>query len=90
MKDGQQHNQTKLKIHLFSVLREKVGQDELHVALPPASRGSDLLDHLSRHIPHIAPYRDVIRLAVNESYVRSDVMLEDGDEVALITPVSGG
>jgi molybdopterin converting factor small subunit len=27
---------------------------------------------------------------VNHSYVNSDVVLHDGDEVALIPPVSGG
>jgi molybdopterin converting factor small subunit len=35
-------------------------------------------------------HRAAIRLAVNQTYVPTDTRLHDGDEVALITPVSGG
>ena len=80
-----------VRVLLFSVLREKVGADTLHVNLPAGeASGAGLLDHLSRQHPEIAPYRPVIRLAVNQVYARNDVALCAGDEVALITPVSGG
>jgi len=32
----------------------------------------------------------VLRVAVNDEWVQKDRILEDGDEVALLTPVSGG
>ena len=79
-----------IRVHLFSVLREKLGRDVLDVALRASGRGSDLLDHLAGAYPEIAPYRSVIRLAVNEAYTRESVPLKSGDVVALITPVSGG
>jgi molybdopterin converting factor small subunit len=31
-----------------------------------------------------------MQVAVNQQYVRDPVTLQDGDEVALITPVQGG
>jgi molybdopterin converting factor small subunit len=71
-------------------LKEKMGRDALEVAIELPLSGSDLLDHLARAYPEIAPYRPVIRLAVNEVYVREQIELKSGDEVALITPVSGG
>ena len=48
------------------------------------------LDQLANEYPIIQQYRSIIRLAVNESYVQESFKLEEGDIVALITPVSGG
>ncbi|ARA92321.1 molybdopterin synthase sulfur carrier subunit [Rhodothermaceae bacterium RA] len=75
---------------LFSVLREKVGRAAVDVAVPAPATGSALLDALEAAHPAVAAYRPVIRLAVNQTYVPESVDLQEGDEVALITPVSGG
>ncbi|RMH56581.1 MAG: MoaD/ThiS family protein [Bacteroidetes bacterium] len=75
---------------LFSVLREKVGRAAVEVAVPEPATGSSLLDALEATCPAVAAYRPVIRLAVNQTYVPESVGLQEGDEVALITPVSGG
>jgi molybdopterin converting factor small subunit len=75
---------------LFSVLREAVGRSELVVRLAAPATGEDLLDGLAAVHPAVGRYRRVVRLAVNQAYVGAGVRLEDGDEVALITPVSGG
>jgi molybdopterin converting factor small subunit len=75
---------------LFSVLREKVGRPMIDFGLGGPATGADLLDALVDEYPVLRPYRSVIRLAVNESYVAEHITLAEGDEVALITPVSGG
>ena len=77
-------------VRFFSLLREKTGQSEVTVSLPQNTTGTDLIDHLESEYPAIAEARSAIRLAVNQSYVAADTTLQDGDEVALITPVSGG
>jgi molybdopterin converting factor subunit 1 len=41
-----------------------------------------------RH-PSIAALRS-FRIAVNEAYANDDVLIQPGDEVAIIPPVSGG
>lgn len=79
-----------IRVLLFSVLRERVGKQTLSVTLTPPATGRTLVRHLESVYPGIAPYRDVIRLAVNEVYSTDDTLLNTGDEVALITPVSGG
>jgi molybdopterin converting factor small subunit len=71
-------------------LKEKVGVGRKDMTLPSPATGSDLLDALARQYPDLVGYRRVIRLAVNQSYTEVDTALSDGDEVALITPVSGG
>ncbi len=79
-----------VQVLLFSMLREKLGRSSLEVSLEPGATGGVLLDQLCAMNQDICSYRNVIRLAVNASYVKEDVVLNAGDEVALITPVSGG
>lgn len=79
-----------VRVLLFSVLREQAGTGEVAVTLPAPATGHALLDHLVERFPRLRSYRPVVRLAVNERYASLDTPLHDGDEVALITPVSGG
>lgn len=79
-----------VRVLLFSVLRECVGAGEVTVSLPGDATGGTLLDRLAERHPAFGDYRSVVRLAVNEQYAAPDTRLHDGDEVALITPVSGG
>ncbi|MFQ5571438.1 MAG: MoaD/ThiS family protein [Rhodothermales bacterium] len=78
------------QVLFFSVLRQHVKADCITVELESPATGATLLDYLEREYPVIGPYRSVVRLAVNEEYVPESIVLSDGDEVALITPVSGG
>lgn len=86
------HDGTALRVRvlLFSVLRDRLGTEALELSLEPPVTGADLLDRLADEHPAIAAYRSVVRLAVNQSYAPAATPLDDGDEVALITPVSGG
>ncbi len=79
-----------VRVLFFSLLKEKVGASELSLTLNAPATGADLLDRLETAYPGIADHRSSLRLAVNQEYVKTDVSLEEGDEVAVITPVSGG
>jgi len=82
--------QVRLRVLLFSTLRERVGSSEIEVSIPSPATGRRLLDQLAARYPAIAAYRPVVRLAVNQEYVPESVELHENDEIALITPVSGG
>lgn len=82
--------QLQLRILLFSILRERLGQPELEVSVPAPITGGQLLDYLAEQYPTVASYRSVIRLAVNQTYAPETIELHEHDEIALITPVSGG
>ncbi len=79
-----------VRVLLFSVLRDLVGTGEIDLVLPAPARGEDVLDWLAVEYPAIRRYASVTRLAVNHVYAPPFTELRDGDEVALITPVSGG
>jgi len=52
----------------------------------------DFLDILARDFPRLIPSLQNSILAVNQEYVyrESPILLKDGDEVAVISPLSGG
>ena len=75
---------------LFDVLRQRVGRGTLAATVAAGSTATDLLDQLAREHASVAEHRPVTRLAVNGRYAPADTVLAEGDEVALITPVSGG
>jgi molybdopterin synthase catalytic subunit len=74
-----------VRVRLFAMLRERAGRDELELDLPEGAHVSDALAALG---DLTEGFRCV--LAVNRVYAPDDQVLHEGDEVALIPPVSGG
>jgi molybdopterin synthase sulfur carrier subunit len=80
----------KVTIRLFSVAKDLAGFREREIELPDPSNVSDVMTMLDGVDSRFADWRKVFRLAVNQEYVSEDHPLENGDEVAVIPPVSGG
>jgi len=76
----------KVTVRLFAMLRERAGAREVELELPDGARISDALAALG----HVAPPELPLVMAVNREYARDDRVLDPGDELALIPPVSGG
>lgn len=74
-----------VRVRLFAGLRERAGQDEVEVELAPGSTTTDLLSQLSELVGET---RCVV--AVNRQYSGPGMVIAQGDEVALVPPVSGG
>jgi molybdopterin synthase catalytic subunit len=58
--------------------------------LPAGSTVAAAADQIARDHPEIASFLPKVAFAVNEQYAGSKVELHEGDELALIPPVSGG
>jgi molybdopterin converting factor subunit 1 len=72
-------------VRLFAMLRERAGQPELTLELPDGARVGEALDQLhglAEGVPLV--------MAVNREYADEERVLDPGDELALIPPVSGG
>jgi molybdopterin synthase catalytic subunit len=70
---------------LFAMLRERAGARQITIELPDGARVRDALDQLG----DIAADLPLV-MAVNREYAPEDHVLDAGDELALIPPVSGG
>lgn len=79
-----------IQLKLFSILRQKLGRDEVFVEVSAGTKVEELLSILASREPDIAPFLPNCMVAVNREYVLRTQALRAGDEVALIPPVSGG
>jgi tRNA uracil 4-sulfurtransferase len=85
----------KVRVRLFSILRERAGMGETELQLPPGATVARALVDLADRVPKLAPTLArqgglPLLLAVNRDYAKHDTLLRDGDELALLPPVSGG
>jgi sulfur-carrier protein len=79
-----------ISIKLFAVYQEVVGAAEITQQLPIGTAAGDVLQGLIEQYPQLEQWRSVTRLGVNLDFVTADRLLQDGDELVLIPPVSGG
>jgi molybdopterin synthase catalytic subunit len=80
----------RIQVLYFAVLRERFGRDGEPIDLPPGSRVADLLAWIREQQPAFPSLERRVQVAVNRQMVAADHVLAEGDEVALIPPVSGG
>jgi len=82
----------RLRVRLFSVVRDVVGSSELTIELPEGAKVKDLVNALVEMYPKLKELEEEIPLLVlvNGSPASDETPVGQGDEIALIPPASGG
>jgi molybdopterin synthase catalytic subunit/molybdopterin converting factor small subunit len=75
-----------VRVRLFAALRELAGSAERDLELPDGARVGDVWARM----PELGAEPPGLLYAVNKEYVDAGRELADGDELAIIPPVSGG
>ena len=82
-----------ITIRYFGIIRELVAQETEMMANPLYSDTDQLLNGLRNRggvwAEALAPQR-IFRIAVNQRMVFDTVLIKDGDEIAILPPVTGG
>ena len=79
-----------IRVKLFSIVKEIAGCAEQTVEIAPEADTADLFRQLMKQHPALEQWEGSVRMAVNCVYVPLNHPLKEGDEVAIIPPVSGG
>ncbi len=79
----------KINILTFGIAREICGAKSFELELPEHSDTTTLKGMLEGKYPRLAALAS-FQLAVNAEYAQTPTVLSNGDEVAIIPPVSGG
>lgn len=79
----------RLRVLCFGRLRELIAAESVAELSSPADV-DDLLRSLREQHPALAAYDGALAIAVNHTFASSSTPLAEGDEVALLPPVSGG
>jgi molybdopterin synthase catalytic subunit len=80
----------RVRVRLFAVQRELAGTREVQLDLPEQGTVEDAWAMLVARYPALEPGRAFVRFARNADYADPGTSLADGDELAVIPPVSGG
>jgi molybdopterin synthase catalytic subunit len=79
-----------IEMRYFAIIRETIGQASERRQVADGTTAGQLFNALVAEYPRLERMRPLTMMMVNRGYVKDDHPLQDGDEVALIPPVSGG
>lgn len=80
----------RVRVLFFGMLKDLAGKSEDSVDLPDGFTVGDLLTRYESQSTRLKESLPSAAAAVNQQYASPDTLLYDGDEVALLPPVSGG
>lgn len=80
----------RIRVLFFGILRDLTGQRECEIDLADGTTAAGLFDHFAAKFPALEAARRSVTVARNHEFSDPSVILADGDEVALLPPVSGG
>jgi len=80
----------RLKIKLFAVLKDRIGESSITLDLPQGLNAGELKNSIKDQYPAVGNVINLARVAVNEEFVADEDPINEEDIVALIPPSSGG
>src|SRR5262245_14438933 len=79
-----------VRVLFFGVLTDVIGRRSDTVSLPSGATVRELLAHYQSNFPRLNGLLSSLAVSINQSYAPLNAALHEGDEVALLPPVSGG
>src|ERR1700722_11239887 len=79
-----------VRVLFFGLLKDICGGAEARLDLPPGSTAGSVFDHYAAAFPKLRQMASSIVLARNHEFAATAEPLAEGDEIALLPPVSGG
>ncbi len=80
----------RIQVLFFGRLKDVLARESESIELPETACVQQLLEHYQLHAPQLRALLPSLAVAVNQEYAQATALLHDGDEVALLPPVSGG
>jgi molybdopterin synthase catalytic subunit/molybdopterin converting factor small subunit len=79
-----------VRVLFFGMLKDFTGREFEVIGLPEDATLKDLLVHYGEANPGLRQFLPSIAMSVNQEYAAPNQKLANGDEIALLPPVSGG
>jgi molybdopterin synthase sulfur carrier subunit len=81
---------TTITVKLFAAYQEAYAQSEVVLEVAAGMTVGEVGDRIRHPFPALHPLAEVTRYGVNLGFVDPSTVVQEGDEVVLIPPVSGG
>lgn len=80
----------RVTVQLFARLREVAGRSDLECQVAAGATVRDVWVAVAAEHPALAPFGGSVSCARNEDFARMDTLVDEGDGIAFLPPVSGG
>ena len=80
----------KIRVRLFAILRELVGEREITITVPAGVTVSYLNSEILKKYPQLKSFSNKLVTSVNCKVTTGNTVITSKDEIALLPPVSGG
>lgn len=78
-----------LEVLTFGIARDIIGHSNFKIEMTEGATAEDLKKKILERYPRFLTLSSLM-IAVNAEYGNSETIIHEGDEIALIPPVSGG
>lgn len=80
----------RVRVRVFARLRELAGRDAWECDVPAGASVADVWKQVAREHDSLTPFEPVVSFALNSSFASRTSRVQEGDEIAVLPPVSGG
>jgi MoaD family protein len=80
----------KVRVELYSRLKEIVDASLLELSLPENATVKDLFEQLKERYPQMRDFEKSVLFGIGVEFVDRSYLLNDGDVIAIMPPVQGG
>ncbi len=77
-----------IQVLFFGATAEATGKRQITVEVPKDSKAKSAFDKMLSEYPQLTSHR--LHFSINQQFATGDEILQDGDEVAIFSAVSGG
>ena len=78
----------KAQVLFFGATRDAVGKSEIEISLAENTKAGEAFEKIVAQFPQLKNHS--LLFAINQEYAAGDEIIENGDELAIFTAVSGG
>jgi molybdopterin converting factor subunit 1 len=79
-----------ISILLFASLKQRFQRDTIDLEISEGTRVGDIFGMITKNCEEAEALAKCTLCAINENHVSKNTLLQDGDTVALLPPMSGG
>ena len=76
------------RVLFFGSIREAVGESEMKLPIKAGTDAAQAFTTIVERFPAMSRHK--LLFAINQQYATGSETINDGDEIAIFTPVSGG